>query len=117
MAHDTSQHNNTPEMARQQVRSLLASLIAERDQLEAMMEESGRRDHMKWITGRSAMDTAIERTRELLGTLEETPADTQHTDGVVCEVQTKRISRALAIMGMSNAAEEQPWTRGSERVR
>jgi hypothetical protein len=56
---------------RQQAAALLKRLIADRDQSEQRHAELGKRDPLKSITGRSALDNAIVATRELIVRLDE----------------------------------------------
>ena len=56
---------------RQQAAALLSRLIADRDQSEQRHAEQGKRDPLKSITGRSALDNAILATRELIVRLDE----------------------------------------------
>jgi hypothetical protein len=55
---------------RRQVGDLLQRLLADREVLEQKIAETGRRDPMKSITGRTALDTAIQATREMLNRMD-----------------------------------------------
>ena len=55
---------------RQQVRDLLNQLLDHREQSEARFAEIGQVDPIKSVTGRSAMDNAIDLTRQLLQDLD-----------------------------------------------
>jgi hypothetical protein len=65
---------------RRQAGNLLDRLIVDRDLSEQRHAESGKRDPLKSVTGRSAMDNAITATRDLVGRLDELIA--QMSDGV-----------------------------------
>lgn len=56
--------------ARKRASDLLGTLLAERDRLEARLSEFGRRDPMKAVTGRSALENAIAATREMIRTMD-----------------------------------------------
>ena len=56
---------------RQQANELLKRLLADRDQSEQRHAETGKRDPMKSVTGRSALDNAILATRDLILRLDE----------------------------------------------
>ena len=71
---------------------LLNRLIVDREQSERRFAESGKRDPMKFITGRTALDSAIASTRDLIdqmdrllvklnGELDETDAATKPIAG------------------------------------
>lgn len=51
--------------------SLLELLISERAMLERMLTEAGRRDPLKYVTGRSSLDNAITTTRHIVRAIEE----------------------------------------------
>jgi hypothetical protein len=86
---DTQSNSLTVHQAmqlRRQAADLLNRLITDREQSERRMAETGKRDPMKFITGRTAFDAAIASARELIanmdnllgrlnGTLEVKPAD------------------------------------------
>ena len=55
---------------REQASELLSELLAQRDMLEVSLEEGGRRDQMKSITGRSALDNAILSTRRIIQSID-----------------------------------------------
>jgi hypothetical protein len=55
---------------RAQTADLLVRLIAERHMSERRMAEIGKRDAMKAVTGRTALDKAIESTREMIGRMD-----------------------------------------------
>jgi hypothetical protein len=59
---------------RQQAHALLARLLSDREQSEQRQAETGRRDPLKFVTGRSALDNAIATTRELIVRLDELQA-------------------------------------------
>ncbi|MFO0872826.1 MAG: hypothetical protein U0575_02490 [Phycisphaerales bacterium] len=52
--------------ARDRASTLLRSLVAERTKLEARLAEFGRRDPIKAVTGRSAIENAIASTRAMV---------------------------------------------------
>jgi len=56
--------------ARKRASDLLGTLLSERDRLEARLVEFGRRDPMKAVTGRSALENAIAATREMIRTMD-----------------------------------------------
>jgi len=49
---------------------VLQRLIDERDQFKRRLEETGKRDPMTIITGRSAVEAAIVRTRAMIGEMD-----------------------------------------------
>jgi hypothetical protein len=51
---------------RQEARDLLSRLMADREQSDRRAIESGKRDPMKAITGRTALENAIVATREMV---------------------------------------------------
>ena len=53
-------------LIRQQASNLLLRLIDSRSTIEQRITDSGRRDPVKSITGRSSIDEAISSTRKLL---------------------------------------------------
>lgn len=53
-------------LLRRQADALLIRLLENRDSIEQRILESGRCDPMKTITGRSAMDNAIDDMRDLI---------------------------------------------------
>jgi hypothetical protein len=55
---------------REQVGGLLNRLIADRDMSEKRQAEAGKRDPMKFVTGRTALDNAIDATREMMGRMD-----------------------------------------------
>ena len=61
-----------PEMVRvhAEARALLSRLVLERDRSERRRAEAGQPDPMKFITGRSALDNAVERTCEMVRRVE-----------------------------------------------
>ncbi len=60
-----------------EARALLSRLVLERDRSQRRQVETGRPDPMKFITGRSALDNAVERTREMVRRAEELLAQRQ----------------------------------------
>ncbi len=56
----------TAERLRDQAANVLQRLIEEREQFKRRLEETGKRDPMTIITGRSAVDAAIARTRSMI---------------------------------------------------
>ncbi len=54
-----------------EARALLSRLVLERDRSERRRAEAGQPDPMKFITGRSALDNAVERTCEMVRRVEE----------------------------------------------
>lgn len=56
---------------RRQAGDLLDRLMVDRDLSEQRQAEQGKRDPIKSITGRSAMDNAITATRDLVGRLDD----------------------------------------------
>lgn len=55
---------------RRQAADLLSRLIADREQSERRLAEAGKRDPMKFITGRTAFDAAICSARELIANMD-----------------------------------------------
>ena len=60
-----------------EARALLSRLVLDRDRSERRWAEAGQPDPMKFITGRSALDNAVERTREMVRRAEELLAQRQ----------------------------------------
>jgi len=58
---------NEATQLRQQAAELLQRLMADRELSERRSAETGKRDPMKFITGRTALDGAIASTREMIG--------------------------------------------------
>lgn len=58
---------NEATQLRKQAGALLDRLIADRELSERRSAETGKRDPMKFITGRTALDGAIASTREMIG--------------------------------------------------
>ena len=58
-------------LIRRQADALLARLIENRKLIKQRIHESGWRDPMQTITGHSAMDNAIDTTRELISDADE----------------------------------------------
>jgi hypothetical protein len=56
---------------RDQASDLLNRLLSNREMSEKRLAESGKRDPMKFITGRTSLDDAIASTREMIGQMEE----------------------------------------------
>jgi hypothetical protein len=57
--------------ARDDARHLLRFLMLDRAELEQRLAAAGKRDPLKWVTGRSALDNAIEETRRIIDALDE----------------------------------------------
>jgi hypothetical protein len=55
---------------RDEADELLTRLIVDREMSERRSVESGKRDPMKFITGRTALENAITSTREMIGQLD-----------------------------------------------
>lgn len=55
---------------REHATDVLRRLIDEREQFKRRLEETGKRDPMTIITGRSAVDAAIVRTRAMIGEMD-----------------------------------------------
>lgn len=55
---------------RQQAVELLDRLTADREQSERRHAETGKRDPMKFITGRTALDNAIASVREMIANMD-----------------------------------------------
>ncbi len=55
---------------RQQAGELLERLISDREQSEKRFAEAGKRDPMKFITGRTALENAIASTREMISNMD-----------------------------------------------
>ena len=53
-----------------EAQALLSLLVLERNRSERRWAEAGQPDPMKFITGRSALDNAVERTREMVRRVE-----------------------------------------------
>lgn len=51
---------------RDRARELLARLLRDRDTLETALSGTGRCDHLKQVTGRSALDNAIAATQRVI---------------------------------------------------
>jgi hypothetical protein len=56
---------------REQAAGLLRRLLESREQSERRMAELGRRDPLKSLTGRSALDEAVANTRAMLASMDE----------------------------------------------
>lgn len=65
---DRVDHVNQTAAARQRAQQLLDELIDARAQSESRLAELNRTDILKRVTGKSAMDTAIESTRQMIET-------------------------------------------------
>lgn len=61
---------------RRQAEVLYEQLVADRGHLERRLLDSGRDDPLKMLTGKGAMDRAIECTRLILARLDHADADT-----------------------------------------
>jgi hypothetical protein len=61
-------HSNMEQaiIVRQQTSELLNRLVTDRDQIERRIAETGRRDPLKSVTGRTALDNAINSAREMI---------------------------------------------------
>ena len=55
---------------RNEVTQLLTRLLANREQSEKRMSESGKRDPMKFITGKTSLESAIASAREMIDELD-----------------------------------------------
>ena len=66
--------------ARRDAVLLLEALVAERAASERRMAEDRRKDLIKQVTGRSALDTAIESTRRMIDTLDRNLADAERDE-------------------------------------
>ena len=55
---------------RQQAGELLNRLIADRDACERRAADTGKRDPMKFITGRTALENAITTARDMIGQMD-----------------------------------------------
>ena len=82
-------------LIRRQADVLLARLIENRKLIKQRIHESGWRDPMQTITGRSAMDNAIDATRELIS----------DADEILIEVNATHIAN-----GTTNRADAKPST-------
>lgn len=60
---------------------LLERLRESREVTEARLEETGRRDPMRTVTGRSAIEDAIQRTRSMI----------QHMDELMDQMETELV--------------------------
>jgi hypothetical protein len=60
---------------RRQARALLDRLQTERESSERRLAETGKRDPMKFITGRTAMESAIAAAREMVQKMDQLLAD------------------------------------------
>jgi hypothetical protein len=56
---------------RREASDLLSRLLADRERIEARIAETGRRDPLKSVTGRTAMDNAIASAREMIRRMDE----------------------------------------------
>ncbi len=56
--------------ARTDAESLLSTLLADRNASEQRFAEAGKKDPVKMLTGTSAMDNAIQSTREMIDNLD-----------------------------------------------
>ena len=56
---------------REQANDLLNRLITDREQSERRLAEAGKRDPMKFVTGRTALEGAISTARELIVKMDE----------------------------------------------
>ena len=70
MTSHSPRHRAETVRIREQASDLLSELLLQRDLLEESMDEGGRRDQMKSITGRSALDTAILSTRRMIQSID-----------------------------------------------
>lgn len=79
---------------RKQASELLERLVADRDQSEKRCAESGKRDPMKFITGRTALENAIASTREMIVNMDNLLVRMQgELDGAEAPASTPRRSR------------------------
>lgn len=62
---------------REQAGELLNRLVADRDASERRAADSGKRDPMKCITGRTALENAISTAREMIGQMDSLLANLQ----------------------------------------
>lgn len=67
---------------RRDARALLRQLEADRAASERRAAETGRRDALKIVTGRSALDNAVLTTERILHALEETAAPVERRETV-----------------------------------
>ena len=74
----------TAELRAQAVR-LLQRLMADRELSERRSSETGRRDPMKAITGRTAFDTAIAATQDIIRQIDDATAQSRP-----CAIEPKR---------------------------
>jgi len=74
---------------RDEAEALLAQLVAARSASERRLEAVGRGDLLKRVTGRSAMDNAIESTRRLVASF----------DRVLVELRSDLTDEELALLG------------------
>jgi hypothetical protein len=73
MVCDTESKTMTVEQTvelRRQATDLLNRLIADREQSERRLAEAGKRDPMKFVTGRTAFDSAITSAKELIASMD-----------------------------------------------
>ena len=61
----------TAEQWRDHAADVLRRLIKEREHFKRRMEESGKRDPMTVVTGKSAVEAAIQRTRDMIAEMDE----------------------------------------------
>lgn len=69
---------------REQACDLLNRLMVDREQSERRFAEAGKRDAMKTVTGRTALDCAVASTREMI----------QNMDALLAELQGEIASNA-----------------------
>jgi len=69
---------------RNEASRLLDQLLSERQAAEQRMAESGKRDLIKTITGRSSLDQAIQQTRDMI----------RDMDKLVCQMNDELASEA-----------------------
>jgi len=67
--HDPGTISNAARL-REHAGDVLRRLIEEREQFRRRLEETGKRDPMTVITGRSAVDAAIARTRSMINEMD-----------------------------------------------
>jgi hypothetical protein len=66
---------------RKEVTQLLTRLLANREQSERRMSESGKRDPMKFITGKTSLESAIVSAREMIDELDALASGLQSGSG------------------------------------
>lgn len=89
---------------RTQTIDLLNRLMADREQSERRIAEMGKRDPIKAVTGRTALDAAIASTREMIAAM----------DRLLIEAngELREAERASASSRMSSVANGEPYRAG-----